>query len=258
MTNSLDVQLLLELNHFVPQDHLAAKLLYFPTDNAIIRGLPIVWPLFHYWFSPEYRDRRSRILIGVFAACFATVLSISSQLAFQIQTRPFLDPALQLRGADIVPAAGFDHTSSFPSDTSTLFFALSTILLLENRKVGVFAFVWTFVMVGVIRVAYGWHYPSDVLGSLVVGPATVYAFSRIAVLRAVVDKALQRMEPRLYVVNALLFLVMADATYLFPAGQQFFHGVKDVGKAVIHHWNVSALKPPSGEKTSSSHDRLPR
>src|SRR5205814_5579420 len=49
----------------------------------------------------------------------------------------------------------WDRLGSFPSDTATLFFALATIILIENRLLGVLCLVWAMMTAGVARVEIG-------------------------------------------------------------------------------------------------------
>jgi undecaprenyl-diphosphatase len=235
MFSLIDTQLLLWLNSLVPTSHLGAKLFYFPSDNAIVRGAPVIFPLFALWFGSECWKRRSRLLVGIGAACVATLLSVWIQSNIYVHTRPFLDSGFHLRGAEVVPSTGWDHLSSFPSDTSTLYFALATILFFERKRTGAFAFVWSFLISGLVRCAVGWHYPSDVLGSIILGPGMVIIFRQFRSLQLWTGNALRCMEPRIFVVHAILFIVLADASYLFPAGQQFVHGLKDVALFLIGH-----------------------
>jgi undecaprenyl-diphosphatase len=110
---------------------------------------------------------------------------------------------------------GWDRLGSFPSDTATLFFALGTIILIENRLMGVLCFVWAMMTAGLARVALGYHYPSDIMGSLVLGPAIVCLFESIPYLRALVERCLSLFHSRAYIVHALLFLFLAEAENLF-------------------------------------------
>jgi membrane-associated phospholipid phosphatase len=57
--------------------------------------------------------------------------------------------------------------SSFPSDTATLFFGLAAVVFVEERLVGLFCFVWVALIIAIPRVIFGFHYASDVIGSLV-------------------------------------------------------------------------------------------
>jgi undecaprenyl-diphosphatase len=228
LANSLDLRILLELNSLIPASHLGAKAFYFPANNALLRSLPILFPLTSLWFSPLANGRRSRMLIGIVTSCLATVFSVWLQSHLHFSVRPFLDPNLHLRGAELVQTEGWNHLGSFPSDTGTLLFALSTVVFLERRFAGIIAYLWSFLVAGVIRVAVGWHYPSDVLGAIVLGCVSVLVVTRIGALRRATNSMLQRMEPHIYIVHSLMFFLLADAMSLFNSGLQFLHGIRDV------------------------------
>ena len=70
-------------------------------------------------------------------------------------------------------------------------------------------------MTGVVRVVFGWHYPSDIVGSLVLGPGYVYLFNKIPYFVTLFERALKLFESRMYIVHALLFVFLADAYNLF-------------------------------------------
>ena len=126
-----------------------------------------------------------------------------------------LDPALHLNIADPQWAEIFNRLGSFPSDTSTLFFSLAAIIFVENRLVGCFCFLWVLAIIGVPRVVFGWHYPSDIVGGLILGPACVYLFIKIPYVAPLSERALKSFQSRMYIVHALLFVFLADASNLF-------------------------------------------
>jgi len=78
---------------------------------------------------------------------------------------------------------------------------------------------WALVTVGIGRVAFGWHYPSDIVGSLVLGPGCVYLFNNIPYLKTLFERVLKLFEGRMYIVHALLFIFLADAYNLFDSLQ---------------------------------------
>jgi PAP2 superfamily protein len=136
-------------------------------------------------------------------------------------TRPLLDPALHLKIIDDHRlSVVWDRTGSFPSDTATLFFALATVILLENRWWGLFCFLWTTMVVAIPRVIFAWHYPSDIIGSLILGPACVFLFSAIPYPTIMFERVLMWFEGRMYIVHALLFIFLIDAANLFQSLQQ--------------------------------------
>lgn len=233
MLYGVDKDALLFLNTLVPNSHFGAKLFYFPADNALLRGFPIFFPLAALWYSNARVEHRGRILIGVVTVCFSTVLSVWLQSHIHWDVRPFLDPTLHLKGMDLVERSGWDHLGSFPSDTGTLLFGLSTVVWLERRLAGALAFAWSLIIAGVIRVAVGWHYPSDVLGAAVLGCVPVILLVRQRSLVAYADGVLERLQPHIEAVHALMFFLLADALFLFGSAVQFLHGFKDVAHVLI-------------------------
>jgi membrane-associated phospholipid phosphatase len=222
ITGDWDRELLLALNSLVASD--GPHYVWGLATNTLLRGSLIFFALVALWFSGDSITRRSRMLAGLFAVCVATLLSAWLQFHAVVHTRPLLDPALQLKIID--PGPPWDRTGSFPSDTATLFFAPATVILLENRAVGLICFLWVAVIVAAPRVAFGWHYPSDIIGSLLLGPGIVLLFNKISYLRMLFERALMLFEGRMYLVHALLFLLLADASHLFG-------GLQHAGKALV-------------------------
>ena len=205
----LDREILLTLNSFGG----ANKDLWELANNSLFRGFPLFFSLPALWFSGGHRERRGRMLAGLLAVCLVTIFSVWSQFHIDVHTRPILDPALHLETA--VPAGTWDRTSSFPSDTATLFFGLAAVVFVEERLVGLFCFVWVAVIIAIPRVIFGFHYASDIIGSLVLGSAGVFLFARSPYPRRLFERMLMRFEGRMYVVHALLFVVLAEASNLF-------------------------------------------
>ena len=210
-----DRDLLLWLNSFASSLYLSQLF-----DNSLFRGFPIFFSLVALWFAGDSRERRSRMLAGLLAVCLATVLSVWIQFHLSAHTRPSLDPALPLNIVDPEWSLHWDRRYSFPSDTATLFFALATVILLEKRLVGLFCFLWVAAIIAIPRVIFGLHYPTDIAGSLVLGPACVFLFNAIPYPRALFERALILFEDRMYIVHALLFTFLNDASILFQSLQK--------------------------------------
>lgn len=73
---------------------------------------------------------------------------------------------------------------SFPSGHSAFFFAMATAMYLYNKKWGIGFFIAALLM-NVSRIIAGVHYPSDILGGMVVGIVVAYAVFYIAERRKV-------------------------------------------------------------------------
>jgi len=205
----LDKEILLALNAFGG----ASKDLWAFANNSLFRGFPLFFTLAALWFSGADRERRGRMLAGLLAVCLATIFSVWSQFHIAVHTRPILDSALQLE--TVIPPWTWDRMSSFPSDTATLFFGLAAVVFVEKRLVGLFCFVWVAAIIAIPRVIFGFHYASDIIGSLVLGPASVFLFADSPHLKGLFERTLMWFENRMYVVHALLFVFLAEASDLF-------------------------------------------
>src|SRR5262245_30145890 len=206
----LDRELLVTLKSLIGDDAAFDRIMSGFTNNALLRGFPIFFTLVALWFSVDSKERRSRMLVGLAASCLATILSVGLQYSITPHIRPFLDPALHLKAINPRIIDIFDRLGSFPSDTATLNFSLVAVVFLENRLAGSLCFLWALVTAGIGRIAYGWHYPSDIVGSLILGPGCVFLFNSIPYLGRIFERALTLFENRMYVVHALLFIFLAD------------------------------------------------
>jgi undecaprenyl-diphosphatase len=220
--SKLDQELLLSLNSLIGSDY---RYLFDITRNSLFRGAPIFFALVALWFSGDCMERRSRMLAGLLAVCVATILSVWSQFHFHVHVRPLLEPALHLKLANPKWAEGWGRTGSFPSDTATLFFGLATVILMENWSLGMLGFLWVLVMIATPRVIFGWHYPSDIIGALVLGPGCVFLFSGTPYPRMLFARMLTLFENRMYFVHAALFLFLADAF-------NSFNSLRELGKTL--------------------------
>jgi membrane-associated phospholipid phosphatase len=205
----LDKNILLSLNAFGGGN---TDLWEF-ANNSLFRGFPLFFFLPALWFADGPPERRGRMLAGLSAVCLATIFSVWCQFHIDIHTRPILDPALHLQ--TVIPPWTWDRASSFPSDTATLFFGLAAVVFVEERWIGLFCFLWATVIIASPRVIFGFHYPSDIIGSLVLGSTSVFIVARSPYPRNLFERALTWFEDRMYIVHALLFVFLAEASNLF-------------------------------------------
>jgi undecaprenyl-diphosphatase len=100
------------------------------------------------------------------------------------------------------------------------------VIFLENRLVGLFCLLWVAVLIGVPRVIFGWHYPTDIVGSLVLGLACVLLFNTVPYLRALFERTLILSESRMYIVHALVFIFLIE-------GSELFNSLLKLGKILL-------------------------
>lgn len=96
-------------------------------------------------------------LLAGFLARFGPVELIR---LFWLRPRPFIENEVSLL---------LEHNeASFPSGHAAFFFALSFIIYQYNKKTGILFFIASF-LISISRVFVGVHWPSDILGGILVG-----------------------------------------------------------------------------------------
>lgn len=158
----------------VALDHLIRDI----ANSDLLKGGVFMAYFWWLWFrgDGDVAERRKRVLVAIAGALVAVVVSRTAQRLLPIHPRPLHagDPAFVLPFG--VDPATLSHWSSFPSDHAALFFALSLAVWRESRLGGALAMLWTLLVVCLPRIYLGFHYPSDVIGGIVLGavimPAT--------------------------------------------------------------------------------------
>ena len=114
------------------------------------------------WFVLQRINWKARIYVASLAI-ISIVISrgIFTELfaSFFNRVRPYL--ALGLPTLELA-------TGSFPSGHMAFLTPIALTVWSENRKLGNW-FLGGTILVGISRVAYGYHWPSDILGGIVVG-----------------------------------------------------------------------------------------
>lgn len=131
--------------------------------------LPIVFLGLLYRAAWPWREKFWAAGIVLFSAFLARFGVTSLIRFFYHRPRPFLVYDVQQL---------FSESSySFPSSHATLFFAFAFAVYWYNKKWGFWFLIATTLMTAA-RVMAGVHYPSDILGGLIIGGVVAYLVSR--------------------------------------------------------------------------------
>lgn len=157
---NLDITLFHILNSFAGQSVLHdGIIIFFATylPYLMVAG----FALFLVFRRQEAAVQRVRwFSLAVFAALVARLGVVELIRFFIHRARPFV--SMDVHQLILLNAP------SFPSGHAAFFFAFSTVVFLYHRTLGSFFFLASF-LVCAARVAAGVHYPSDILGGIVVG-----------------------------------------------------------------------------------------
>lgn len=155
---NLDLTLLFSLNSLAGKSNWLDSLIIFLAEYLpYLVFLSIIFFLWSYRLS---RKLQKQILLTL---AFGLILSLGVTSFCRFlwpRPRPFLSfPINNLLT---------ENSSSFPSRHATIFFALATIVFSFQKKWGLGLFLAAF-LISLARVAAGIHYPSDILGGLIIG-----------------------------------------------------------------------------------------
>jgi len=156
------------LNGFAHRSALVDRTMHALTTRDLLQGVPLVAAIWFLWFDTTETAPRARLLVGTLAAALAGVVSRLLQLALPTHLRPLHEPRLDFVLPFGVEPEALNHFNAFPSDHGAVFFALCVVIWRARPSLGVAAFVWALV-IDLARVYEGYHFPSDVAGSLALG-----------------------------------------------------------------------------------------
>jgi undecaprenyl-diphosphatase len=182
--NEFDFTIVLILNKFVGKSGLLDASVELISDRCIFHGVLFVALLWVIWFNDRRDESRIRLFMGGVAAVLVGLLSRLSQHFLPFHVRPLYNADLQLTWPIGVEWGSLNHWNSFPSDHASLLFALATLIWINDRRWGVFAFVWA-AITSFTRIYLGYHYPTDILGGAAMGIFIVILFQRIPLPRFV-------------------------------------------------------------------------
>lgn len=150
----------------------------FEEAGTLFRGGLLLIPYWWFWFSPEGndRDRRRRIVVGALLGTLgALLLARSAAAMLPFRPRPMYESGVGFHPPSFQIAMNMENWSSFPSDTATLFFALSFGILRLSRPLGAALMIFSAVWICLPRIYLGIHYPSDILAGASLGIAVSWA-----------------------------------------------------------------------------------
>jgi undecaprenyl-diphosphatase len=170
--NLFDISILHYLNQFSQQSKIIDSVIQFLSGDHLLKGGVLIAIYWWAWFkTKDHNDSTVRIHIvsTLFSSILAIALARLLQLTLPFRARPMHDDSLHF----VLPYGGdpanLDDWSSFPSDHAALFFSLATGLLFISRKLGIFALLYTIVLISLPRIYLGLHYPTDIIAGALIG-----------------------------------------------------------------------------------------
>ena len=155
----LDIKLFYFLNNLAGQScFFDALVIFFAKYFQYFLGAFFLTLLF-FWKYP--RQKKFHIFLTAFISAAVARFGITEIIRFLYhRPRPFL-----IHQVNEVLSS---NEWSFPSGHSAFFFAMAVAIYFYNKKWGI-AFFVAAILMNISRVIAGIHYPSDILGGMIVG-----------------------------------------------------------------------------------------
>lgn len=233
--NAFDVDIVLFLNRFAHRSWVFDNFISQVLQNDILKSGVITALLWWAWFrTPEEEDQRREIIIsGLFSAFVAVVTARILALSLPFRVRPLHVPSVHFVLPYGIDQDALIHWSSFPSDHAALFFALATTLFFVSHRLGVFAYVYVFLVICVTRIYLGYHYPSDVLAGALLGISAAFLCKIPAIRKPVAQPPIRWLHRDPASFYTSFFLVTFLIATIFDPIRHLAHFVVSATKAAL-------------------------
>lgn len=176
--NVFDLSIISFFNHFAYLSMFLNKLLFFLADSVLAWVLLISF-LWWAWFRGDGQETSNRkhvlsIIISCLAASVILFVFQDSKLSILFRPRPPFNPQSNFHiPSGIEISSNWRTLTSFPSGHAMVFAAISVGILYVSRRAGVLCLIFSLVIC-LLRIFFGFHYPTDVIAGAVLGVALFY------------------------------------------------------------------------------------
>mgnify|MGYP001567441470 CR=1 FL=1 len=138
-------------------------------SNYLIYFLVLTFILFLF-FKVSSRERLYLLSLTILSIVITRGIVTEMIRFFYYRSRPFIELNLPV----------FDHavSGSLPSGHMTFLIPMALAAWCENRKLGAWLFGLT-ILIGVTRVASGFHWPTDIISGIAIGAIFFYLIKRL-------------------------------------------------------------------------------
>lgn len=230
--NLFDHSIIGFINQFSHQSKIFDTIVAEIAENLLVKGTPICLAIWWLWFKPDNEQAKTRTLLitTLIAAMAAEFIAKFLTTVLPFRTRPILDHSIDFVAPYSSHGTWYDALSSFPSDHATLFFSLAIGVYFVSRKLGLFAIIYTLIVICMPRIYLGLHYPTDVLAGAIIGLVFTYYVVKPWFVGKVSSKFYNFSETYPQLFYPAMFLLTFQICSLFSESRQLARMIIDLTK----------------------------
>ena len=219
--NVFDAEVMNFVNQLSRHSLLFDKMVVLLSCNKLLKGGILAVLVWWGWYERKerYAHNRMHIVATLLSCVVAMALTRTLATVLPFRARPLHEQTLDFQipyGLDPTILSGW---SSFPSDHATLFFALATGLLFVSRQAGIFAVLYTLIVISLPRIYLGFHYPTDIIAGAMIGISVALVGNICLVKRSYLQSITSWMLSRPALMYPFLFLFTYQIVDQFDASR---------------------------------------
>ena len=140
--------------------------------GAVLVALAIAAALWRWRGGSIFASSNAFLIRFSIAAVSAIAAARVLQHLLPHRDRPFVEFSIWGAGSK------FGAENSFPSDHAAYMSAMATATFFADRKLGMIALAWTFIVILIPRVLLNYHYPTDIMAGALIGALIAFAIMK--------------------------------------------------------------------------------